>query len=145
MKKSIYTAKSAVKDYNKKLLGFNNIINRLRRPEEEMEEMEDPTMTLEAQLASMGRPSNFASKLALANSIGFKGYNGTPEQDRLLMGAIQGKTANEERKSTTEMDNKYKDQEFGLKNKELDLKKEEIAGKKQASPDEIAQSLISNI
>lgn len=147
-KVAVYSAKKAVTDYNKKLIQFNEVLGRMRTPEERMmmqQNQEAPQMTLDTYLMSTGMPASFAAKAGVAKQLGMPNYTGGPEQDNSLLMALQGKTMNDQTKEAADKEHSYKTQEMGLKEQELGLKQKEIESNRQPSSEEIAQSLMSKI
>ena len=140
-KYSVFDSEAAIADYNKKLLGFNEIKQRMIKPEVIPMEQQGPN--LDVWLGQNGKPSTFAGKMSLAKSMGMSDYTGKPEQDQVLMQMAQGSTDRQANENQMKNDNTYKDKEFALKEKELGLKEKQIESSKAPSADDIANSLMS--
>ena len=145
MKKSIYSARSAIRDYNKKFIDFQDIQARIRPPQLEQEQ-QTPQESLDTYLMGQGKPASFSVKSSLAREMGVSNYIGSPEQNNSLMMGLQGRDMNKQANEKITNESNFKEKEFGLKEKELDLKKEEmITNSKVPTADEVAQTLLSKI
>ena len=155
-KVAIFSPKMAINDFNKKLLQFTDMVGRVRTNEDRMmakqPQNQNNETSLESYLMTMGLPASSASKIALAKEMGYTGYVGTPEQDRTLMQVLEGRNQkfndqakNQRETQNSQIDNEFKNKEFALKEREMDLREAEVNNNKPASPEEIAQQLLSKI
>lgn len=139
----VFTASKAIKDYNEKVIGFQDILSRLR-PQfaEPVMPMQD-TQSLESIMIRSGLPSTFSSKSSLAKQFGMPNYFGTTEQDAQLAQMLQarGERMNSEQSVSTEKMNR--EQDLKMKDREFSLKEKELESKIQPTADEIADSILT--
>lgn len=141
----VIDSESATRDYNKKVVGFQEILARVRQPIQQQQVQGEQPISLNDHLMSQGEPTYFTRRSAIAKSMGMSNYTGTKEQDQALANALQmkGQRDSESAKSNTE--NKKNDREYSLKKKELGLKEKQLEASKMPSSDEIANSLLKTI
>jgi hypothetical protein len=143
MKIPVFSSKAAIRDYNKKLMNFQEIQARIRPSMEEEAQQAQPSLS--SYLMQSGMPASFSVKSSLAKRMGVHNYTGSPEQDNALMMGMQGMDASKQQKKQFDTDTKFKEKEFGLKEKELGIKEKELETSKTPTAEEIASSLISKI
>jgi hypothetical protein len=142
----IFSAKKAIRDFNKNMIGFEEIQSRMRAnqpPQQEMPQAE-PQISLDQMLMSQGLPATLSVKMAQANKLGLKNYNGSVDHDNLIMNTMNSRAVNKQATDQVNNDNNFKDREFGLKEKELGIKEKELEANKFTA-DDVADSLISKI
>lgn len=132
---------SATLDYAKKLMGFQEILGRLRVPQQAQETIAGSP--LDSALMQQGQPTHFATKLGHARKLGMNNYTGTPEQDGQLAIGLDLQLKNDQGRRQQELDSKKSEREFGLKEKELKIKEQELSATKTPTADEIASAIIS--
>ena len=140
MKYPVIDAESAITRHNKNLVNFQEILGRIRQPQENING--ETKMTLDSYLMQSGQPTSFTVKQAMAQNMGMN-YAGTPEQDDLLLQAIQGKDQNKNDKMKSDSENQYKEKEFGLKEKQLLLEEKKMNTLKAPTADEIADKILN--
>lgn len=140
----VFTAKSAVRDYNKKAKGFQDIVGRMRVNQTEAMPAEEAELkpTLDVMLNKAGFPATFAVKSSLARSFGMHNYSGTKEQDDSLMMSLQAKLEHEANEKTAKDGQEKEKREHSYKERELGLREKELAQKNAPTADDIADSLI---
>lgn len=140
---AVFSAKKAIKDYNEKMAGFNDIQSRMRIPSQE-QKMEVPMQaSLDTHMMQNGMPAQFSVKNAMAKKMGISNYIGTPEQNNMIMMGMQGQAQNKMSENAQKSEQEGRDREHSLKEREFSLREQEVAGNKQPSADEIAESLVS--
>lgn len=163
MKKTypVLTAKAAVKDYNKKVAGFQAIEARFMAPADrqamtEQKALQDKAMASQGQSSGEQRPKlsqllqqaklpgSFAARHRLATQLGLSRYHGTEEEDNQLADALSGKLAHEGSENERQQQSEQTRGDQALKQKELELKAKELEASTAKLPtaDEIADSLL---
>lgn len=137
----VYSAKSAIKDFNDKSSKFQEMMRRLRVPEEKKMPLNVPT--LDDHMRSQGLPTKLSHKLALARQVGMHDYSASEDNDRALLMAVQSMEGGSNAKNDKQREMEAADREYKLKERELDYKHKEIESRKQPTSDDIAQSLLS--
>lgn len=140
----VLDASSAITDYNKKVQGFGEIQNRIKKYDNNLAPLDiNGQPTLDQHLMTQGIPAAFSTKYALAKSMGLSNYDGSAKHDQMLLGAIGTKQTNDGDAEKTKNEQANKDREYQYKDKELALKEKEIEAKKMPGAPEIADQLMS--
>lgn len=143
MKYPVIDSSSAIKKFNKNVLGFQEIQSRLRPQEQPQLMTSEKPLSLNDYLIQEGKPATFSVKMAIAKQVGMPGYVGTPEQDQAILVGIQGLNQKKADRQKFETETSLKNKEFGLKEKELGIKEKEIGALKPPTADEIAGSIVN--